>query len=292
MMGAVLNIKATTKVYGIFGHPVNHSLSPEMHNAAFQALRLDCVYLAFDIHPKDIESAARAIRSMGISGINVTIPHKESITFFLDEISPEASLTGAVNTVKNLDGKLTGYNTDVCGFLRAIKEDLGFHPKGLSAAVVGAGGAARAVLSSLCMNEAHQIYVINRTLDKAKRLASEFKKGFKDTMVQAVSLDDKDEIKGILSRSSLLVNATSAGMKGAPSMELPLESLPKDAVVYDLVYDPRETGLIKTSRELGLKASGGMSMLLYQGAESFEIWTGKEAPIGVMKKALDSTTPT
>jgi shikimate dehydrogenase len=263
-----------------------------MHNAAFQALRLDCVYLAFDIHPKDIEIAARAIRSMGISGVNVTIPHKESIIFFLDEISPEASLTGAVNTVKNVDGKLTGYNTDVGGFLRAIKEDLGFHPKGLSAAVVGAGGAARAVLSSLCMNEACQIYVINRTLDKAKRLTSEFKKSFKDSVLHASSLDDKDEIKDILSRSNLLVNATSAGMKGTPSIELPLESLPKDAVIYDLVYDPRETNLMKAAKQLGFKASGGLSMLLYQGAESFEIWTGRDAPVGVMKKAIDTITST
>ncbi len=279
-------IKATTKVYGIFGHPVNHSLSPQMHNAAFQSLRLDCVYLAFDVHPKDFEIAARAIKSMGISGVNITIPHKESIIFFLDEISPEANITGAVNTVKNVDGKLIGYNTDVSGFLRAIKEDLGFHPKGLSATVVGAGGAARAVLTSLCMNEAYQVYVINRTLDKAKRLASEFKKGFKDTFIQAVSLDDKDEIKNILGKTNLLVNATSAGMKGVDSVEIPLEYLQKEAVIYDLVYDPRETNLIKTAKELGYKASGGLSMLLYQGAESFEIWTGKDAPISVMKKAL------
>ncbi len=285
-------IKATTKVYGIFGHPVNHSLSPQMHNAAFQSLRLDCVYLAFDVHPKDFEIAARAIRSMCISGVNITIPHKESIIFFLDEISPEASLTGAVNTVKNVDGKLIGYNTDVSGFLRAIREDLGFHPKGLSAALIGAGGAARAVLTSLCMNEAYQVYVINRTLDKAKRLASEFKKGFKDTFIQAVSLDDKDDIKNILGKTKLLVNATSAGMKGVDSVEMPLEHLQKEAVIYDLVYDPRETNLIKTAKELGYKASGGLSMLLYQGVESFEIWTGKDAPTGVMKKALDSTTST
>jgi len=229
---------------------------------------------------------------MCISGVNITIPHKESIIFFLDEISPEASLTGAVNTVKNVDGKLIGYNTDVSGFLRAIKEDLGFHPKGLSAALIGAGGAARAVLTSLCMNEAYQVYVINRTLDKAKRLASEFKKGFKDTFIQAVSLDDKDEIKNILGKTNLLVNATSAGMEGVDSVEMPLEHLQKEAVIYDLVYDPRETNLIKTAKELGYKASGGLSMLLYQGVESFEIWTGKDAPTGVMKKALDSTTST
>jgi shikimate dehydrogenase len=281
-----LSIKGTTKVYAIFGHPVSHSLSPQMHNAAFGALGLDCVYIAFDVQPKDFEVAARAIRSMGISGVNITIPHKESIIFFLDEISPEASLIGAVNTVKNEDGKLTGYNTDVGGFLRSIK-DLGFEPKGLSVTVLGAGGAARAVLSALCIKEASEIYVINRTFDKAKKLTSEFKRNFKDTQIHAVSLDDKDEMEKSLSSANLFVNATSAGMKGVDSVEIPLELLSEEAVIYDLVYDPIETNLIKEANELGHKASGGLSMLLYQGAESFEIWTGLDAPIGVMKKAIE-----
>jgi shikimate dehydrogenase len=281
-----LSIKATTKVYAIFGHPVNHSLSPVMHNSAFKALKLDCVYVAFDIQPRDLESAARAIRPMGIQGVNITIPHKESIIFFLDEISQEASLTGAVNTVKNEDGKLIGYNTDVVGFLRAIKEDLGLHPKGLSVALLGAGGAARAVLSGLCMNGVSQVYLINRTFDKARKLASEFKKSFKDTSIEAISLDDKRGLEESLSTTNLLVNATSAGMKGMDPIEIPLEFLPKGSMVYDLVYNPRETDLIKRAKGLGHKASGGLSMLLYQGVESFEIWTGKSAPIEVMRKVI------
>ncbi len=281
-----MNIKGSTRVYSIFGHPVNHSLSPLMHNAAFRALHLDCVYVPFDVQPKDFETAARAIRAMGILGVNITIPHKESIIFFLDEISPEASLTGAVNTVKNDDGKLTGYNTDVGGFLRSIKEDLGFHPKGSNVAVIGAGGAARAVLSALCMNEASEIYVINRTFDKAKKLAAEFKKSFKDTQIYAASLDDKEEMEKSLSLANLLVNATSVGMKGIDSVEFPLELLSQRAAVYDLIYDPRETNLVKRVKEMGRRASGGLGMLLYQGAESFNIWTGMEAPIGVMKKAI------
>ena len=180
-----MNIEAATKVYGIFGHPVSHSLSPKMHNAAFR-----------------------------IQGVNVTIPHKENIIFFLDEISEEASLTGAVNTVKNEDGKLKGYNTDVGGFLKAIKEDLGFHPREMQAAVLGAGGAARAVVTALCMNEASGIYVINRTFDKAKKLVNEFKRNFKDISIEAVPLDDKRGVKDSLNHADILVNSTSAGMKG------------------------------------------------------------------------------
>ncbi len=281
-----MNVKATTRVYGIFGHPVAHSLSPVMHNSAFQSLYLDCVYVAFDIQPRDLESAARAIKSLGIAGVNITIPHKESMTFFLDHISPETTLTGAVNTVKNDNGKLSGYNTDVSGFLRAIKEDLGLHPRGLNVVVLGAGGAARAVLSALCMNEVSRVYILNRTFDKAKRLASEFKKHFKDTSIEAVSLEDRSGVENSLGSSSLLVNATSAGMEGMNQIEIPLESLPKGSMVYDLVYKPRETELVKRARELGYKASGGLSMLLYQGVESFEIWTGINAPVEVMRKAI------
>lgn len=282
-----MNIEATTKVYGIFGHPVSHSLSPKMHNAAFGALGIDSLYIAFDVDPKDLEIAARAIKPIGIQGVNITIPHKENIIFFLDEISAEASLTGAVNTVKNEDGKLKGYNTDVGGFLKALKGDLEFSPNGMRATVLGAGGAARAVVTALCLSEASGIYVVNRTFDKAKKLASEFKKGFKDISIEAVSLDDKRGVKDSLNTADILINSTSAGMKGIDQIEIPLEHLSEGAVVYDLVYSPRETELVRMAKEMGRKASGGLSMLVYQGAESFEIWTGMKAPIEMMRKAIE-----
>lgn len=282
-----MKVKATTKVYAIIGHPVSHSLSPVMHNAAFESLSLDCVYVAFDIQPRDLEPAARAIRAFGISGVNVTIPHKESILFFLDEVSQEAALTGAVNTIKNEEGKLVGYNTDVAGFLRAIEEDLGVNPKGISLVLIGAGGAARAVLSGMCMKGATRIYIANRTLDKAKKLASEFKKAFKDVFIEGISLYNKNGLEEALSKSTLLVNSTSAGMKGTASPQIPLELLPKDAVIYDLIYTPRETELVKRAKQLGYRAAGGLNMLLYQGAESFEIWTGKKAPIEVMREVIE-----
>ncbi len=282
-----MEVKATTKIYGIFGHPVSHSLSPVMHNSAFAVLGLDCVYLAFDIRPEKIGHAADAVRTLGIMGINITIPHKESIIPHLDEISPDAKLTGAVNTVKNEDGKLSGYNTDVGGFLRAVEEDLGSKPEGANVFLLGAGGAARAVMSAFCMNGAGSIYIANRTYEKALKLGSEFGKQFKNIKIEPIALDDKELIKARLSETDILVNSTSAGMEGSEMMEVPLEPLKESAAVYDLVYSPRETSLVKKARELGHSASGGLSMLLYQGALSFEIWTGRDAPVKVMRKAIE-----
>lgn len=281
-----MEIKATTKIYGIFGHPVSHSLSPVMHNSAFSALGLDCVYVAFDVSPEDIGKAAQAVRTLGISGINITIPHKESIIPHLDEIAPDAELTGAVNTVKNQGGKLSGHNTDVGGFLRAVREELGIEPKGSKVFLAGAGGAARAVMSAFCMNGAEEIYILNRTHDKALRLASGFGERFSKIKIEPVKFDDTKAIEAGLAQADILVNSTSSGMDGREGLDLPLDKMKETSAVYDLVYKPRETRLVKEARGLGLKASGGLGMLLYQGALSFEIWTGMKAPVDDMRKAL------
>jgi len=281
-----MEIMATTKIYGIFGHPVSHSLSPAMHNSAFSALGLDCVYVAFDISPEGIGKAAEAVRTLGISGVNITIPHKESIIPHLDEVAPEAELTGAVNTVKNDGGRLSGHNTDVGGFLRAVREDLGIEPEGSKVFLAGAGGAARAVMSAFCMNGAKKIYILNRTREKALRLASEFGVRFGKIKIEPIRHGDVKAIEAGLGKADILVNSTSSGMDGREVLDLPLDKMKKTSVVYDLVYKPRDTRLVKEARGLGLKASGGLGMLLYQGALSFEIWTGRQAPVDVMRKAL------
>ena len=281
-----MGIKATTDIYGIFGHPVKHSLSPDMHNSAFNALGLNSVYVAFDIDPENIEEAARAIRVMGIKGINITIPHKQTIIPCLDEISPDAKLTGAVNTIKNENGKLSGYNTDVGGFLRAIREDLDFSPEGKTLFLIGAGGAARAVLSAFCMNGGAVVYIADIIKDKAVDLANQFKANFQNIKIETLSLEDQDIVEQKFDEADILVNASPAGMDGVGSLNIPLTSLNKNAVVYDLVYKPPNTKLLTDAKELGHKASGGLTMLLYQGAESFEIWTGETAPVEIMKKAL------
>lgn len=281
-----MGVKATTSIYGIFGHPVKHSLSPDMHNSAFNELGLDSVYVAFDIDPDNIGEATNSIRTMGIKGINITIPHKQAIMAHLDEVSPDATLTGAVNTVKNDNGKLSGFNTDVGGFLRAIREDLDFTPEGKTLFLIGAGGAARAVLSAFCMNGGTVVYIADILKDKASELADQFKANFENIRFETVQMEDKNTISDKFSESDILVNASPAGMDGVGSHDIPLNDLKKSAVVYDLVYKPQNTNLLTDAKELGHKASGGLTMLLYQGAESFEIWTGETAPVSVMKKAL------
>ena len=239
-----MSVKATTQIYGIFGHPVKHSLSPDMHNSAFIELGLDAVYVAFDIEPDDVGDATRALRTMGIKGINITIPHKQTIIPHLDEVSADARLTGAVNTVKNEDGKLSGFNTDVGGFLRAIREDLDFSPQGNTLFLVGAGGAARAVMSACCMNGISQIYITDIIGEKAESLAQDFKDHFEDIDISPLSIEDEDTLAEKLSAADILVNASPAGMDGVGKPDIPVPSLNKDAVVYDLVYKPADTNLL------------------------------------------------
>ena len=239
-----MGVKATTSIYGIFGHPVKHSLSPDMHNSAFNELGLDYVYVAFDIEPENIGEATNSIRTMGINGINITIPHKQTIMAHLDEVSPDATLTGAVNTVKNDNGKLSGFNTDVGGFLRAIREDLDFTPEGKTLFLIGAGGAARAVLSAFCMNGGSVVYIADILKDKAQELAKQFQANFENIKFEIIEMEDKNTISDKFSESDILVNASPAGMDGVGSHDIPLNSLKKSAVVYDLVYKPQNTKLL------------------------------------------------
>ena len=280
-------VKSTTSIYGIFGHPVAHSLSPVMQNNAFSELDLDCVYVAFDILPTNIGDAVSGIRALGISGVNVTIPHKETIISMLDEISSDAMLVGAVNTISNVDGKLVGFNTDVGGLLRALREELNYTPEGTKAFLIGAGGAARAAIVALCRNYVSNITLVNRTHSKAKLLADEFIDHFPKVKFETIGLDDEESINRSIPGSDIIINASSAGMKGNDPLDLPLHLLPNHAGVYDLVYEPKETQLVRDSKKLGIKAFSGHSMLLYQGVEAFEIWTGLRAPVEIMKQALD-----
>ncbi len=282
-----MNISSTTRTYAIFGHPVKHSLSPVMHNAAFKELDMDGVYVAFDVAPENIGMAINGIRSLGISGVNITIPHKESVMNHLDEISDDAKLVGAVNTISNERGRLIGYNTDVNGLLRAIRDVLNFTPDEKKVLLIGAGGAARAVIAGLGRSGASEIVIVNRTLLKAERLADEFSGHFSKVDIKAVMLEDDKEVRRHIQECDILINASSAGMKEKNLLKLPLHLLCRTAVVYDLVYDPRDTQLVKDAREIGISASSGLSMLLFQGAEAFEIWNGVPAPLKAMRKVLD-----
>ncbi|MGH7885544.1 MAG: shikimate dehydrogenase, partial [Thermodesulfobacteriota bacterium] len=284
--GISLDIKATTKLYGIFGHPVTQSLSPLIHNFAFNKLGLDCIYLGFDIKPPNIRAAINSIKVLNIQGINITIPHKEAVISELDELTESVILTGAVNTIKNENGRLVGYNTDVTGVMRAIKEEFNFDPHYKTALVIGAGGASRAVIAGMCLNGISKIIIVNRTLSKAEQLMNSFSDQFPNIVFKTASLDDEKKLKSFISDSDIFINSASAGMGDIPPLKIPLGAVSKDCPVYDLVYKPALTPLVKQARALNLKAQSGLSMLLYQGVEAFEIWTGIKPPVKEMREIL------
>lgn len=275
-----------TRLFGILGYPARHSRSPAMHNAAFSALGMDCVYLAFEVRPERIKSAVEAVRSLAMGGVNVTVPHKRAVMGEMDFLSPEAELAGAVNTVKNDDGRLEGHNTDIAGALAALENSMGFRPEGKTALVIGAGGAARAVVSGLCMKNAERIFIANKTPEKAEKLSGEFSERFGKIRIGHSGLSG-GKIADFIANSDILINCSSAGMEGNGPLALPLEKFGGGFGVYDLVYKPAETPLVKSARALGIKAESGIDMLLYQGMRSFEIWTGGDAPGDAMRKALE-----
>ncbi len=277
-----MNISGKTHVCGVIGDPVEHSLSPIIHNAAFGSLKLDFAYLAFKVKPAEVGNAIAGMRALNIVGLNVTMPHKEAVIKHLDQIDENAKFLGAVNTIHNSDGKLFGYNTDGIGALTALKEN-GANPKGKRVLLLGCGGAARAIAYTLAQ-ETDELVILNRTVSEAKELASLLKKTFGKKVVADEILAHK--IKEHLGDSDILINATSVGMKpnAAQSLVEP-EWFKPNLTVMDIVYNPIETKLAKDAKSAGAKTVSGLEMLIYQGAASFEIWTKKPAPVKVMREA-------
>ena len=278
-------ITGKTGVTGIFGCPVGHSLSPLIHNTAFKAKSLDIIYLPFEVKPENLKEATGAIRALNFLGINVTVPHKEAIMPFLDKISEGALQAGAVNTILNKDGLLTGYNTDGDGYIRSLEKETGFDPKGKRVLILGAGGAARGILASLLKRSPERITISNRTLSRATRLASDFKEINRGTELKSIALDT-DKLDKVLKETHLLINTTTMGMDGRETIDLPLDSLLGGAVVSDIVYRPLDTAFIQRAHASGIMTHKGLGMLLEQGALSFKIWTGVEPPVDLMKKVL------
>ncbi|MGB9876853.1 MAG: shikimate dehydrogenase [bacterium] len=269
-------INATTKVVGVIGYPITHSLSPQMHNAAFTYLGLNYVYVAWEVIPERLKLAMDGMRGLGIIGMNVTIPHKERVGEYLDELSEESVMVGAVNTVHNLNGRLIGYNTDVEGFKRALGEDV----RGKKAVILGAGGAGKAVAYALLSSGASCI-VLNRTVEKARELVERYKKLGEIEGVALTPSNLREAMRG----AEILINATSIGMQGE-EIEGIEDVLHRNLLVMDLVYNPRETPLLRLARERKARVVEGWKMLLHQGAISFEIWTREKAPLEVMESIL------
>lgn len=266
-----MSINSKTKLCCIIGSPVEHSLSPIMHNAGYKALGLNFAYTAFNI--TDVKETLLGVRALGIRGVSVTVPHKLSVMPFLDKLDASAKEIGAVNTIVNDNGKLIGSNTDCEGAIRALEEKTKI--EGKQVFVVGAGGAARAIVFGLKKKNA-KIKIINRTVNRAQTLA-------KEVEIQYGNLTDLSEIKN----SDILIHATTTGMHPNSNNSLiPKEYLHKNLVVFDIVYNPKETKLIKDAGEVGCQIVYGYKMLLYQAVAQFELFTGVKAPVEVMEQAL------
>lgn len=265
------------------GWPIGHTLSPFMHNAAFAAAGLNYVYLPLAVKPEDLGKAVKGLPALDFSGMNVTIPHKVNVMQYLDEIEPGARLIGAVNTIVIRDGKLFGSNTDADGFIAALKEQ-GADPQGMNALLLGAGGAARAVVCGLAANGVNKIAVVAREAKKA----FEFAAGFQEVTEIAGIGFDEPAYADSLKRSDIIINCTPLGMKPKIDEAPPIlwQVLQPSAIVCDLVYTPLETRFMAEAKKRGHPTIGGLGMLIEQGAIAFEKWTGVKAPRDVMAKAV------
>jgi shikimate dehydrogenase len=275
-----MGLEKSIKTYCIIGDPIEHSLSPAMHNAAFNFLKLRSTYIAYRVAYSELAASICSLKEVRLAGFNVTIPHKTRILKYIDVLDRVASKAGAVNTVQNVDGVLYGYNTDVGGFLRPLVKR-GINLNGLNVLLLGAGGAARAVVVALSSKtENLKISIANRNRDRAKELAK-----IGNTLganCEAFSLQD---VELFSYRANLIVNTLPLGMHNEKSI-INVQYIPSDSIVYDVVYRPVLTDLLKNAKQAGATLVFGYEMLLEQGAESFQIWTGIPAPLEVMRKSL------
>jgi len=291
-MRSLNEINHNTKIVGVIGHPIKHSLSPMMHNYAFNKLDLDFVYLPFDIASINLKDALKGMLALGIKGFNVTIPHKERIVDYLDELSDSANIVNAVNTVVNENGKLHGYNTDVEGIIKTL-EEYKDEINGKMVSVIGAGGAARAVIYTLINRfNIEKINIINRTMGKAEALKDYFTSKMLFEKIKTYELSPPDIIK-ILNKSKLIVNASSIGMMPDEddSPTTIAESFNDNQIVFDLVYNPRRTKFLSIAESQGATVLNGLKMFVEQGAKAFEFWTNEIMPtekiLEILNKELE-----
>jgi len=271
-----------TLLLGVMGDPIGHSKSPAMHNIALEASGIPGMYVPLHVKPEHLAEAVTGTKALGFSGFNVTIPHKVEMLKLMDELDESAVCCGAVNTVVIQDGKLKGYNTDGIGYVRSLKEELNSELSGKHITILGAGGAARGVVYALLREQPASVTVINRTVDKAEQLATEFS----DDMLQVQS-GSYDTLDKVLLQTDILINTTSIGMS-PNSDETPLEQsrIPEGIIVSDLIYNPLETRFLREAKSRGCTVVGGLGMFVYQGAYAYEYWTGQPAPVSVMRSAL------
>ncbi len=277
------------KLYGIFGYPLSHTLSPAMHEAAFRELGIDANYIVLELIPDAFKKLMRRVSGFSLSGFNVTVPYKETVMKYLDEVRPEARAIGAVNTVFKQGTRWIGANTDMEGFLRTLVGDGGFRPSGKKAVVLGAGGAARAVVYGLSREGIREVLIADCFPEKARKIARDMGKIFKRTDYRAVEAGTL-EVKEALQKADVIINATPLGLKAQDPAVIPEDWIPrsiaKKIFFMDLIYNPAVTPFLKSAKRKGHRTLNGLGMLLYQGVRALELWTGRKAPVDVMRRAL------
>jgi shikimate dehydrogenase len=272
-----------TKKIGLIGKPLGHSISPVFQQAALDHCRIDARYEPWETEAEAMAQRVQGLRQPDRLGANVTVPHKEAVIPLLDELDPQAARIGAVNTIVNRDGRLHGYNTDASGFARALRERGGFDPRGAHVVQIGAGGAGRAVAAALVQGGAASIALFDIDRERAQRLVRDL--GGQGATVLREAPIDEENLAAAVSKCQLLVNCTPIGMRHSPQeqdLPLPADLIPAGVLVFDVVANPLETRLMAEAKKRGARTLGGLSMLVYQGAHSFELWTGVEAPVAVM----------
>jgi len=278
-------INGSTKLTGIIGHPITHSVSPQMHNAAYAKLGLNYCYVPISVKPEDLERALEGIRILGFAGVNVTIPHKEAVISHLDEVTKLARVIGSVNVILNQEGRLIGYNTDGPGFIDSLKEDAGFDVKDKRALILGAGGGAKAVAMTLAQDGIKNLVISDLIYEKAENLCEYINSHF--GIAPYACPANSNELRKVIDKCDLIVNASPVGMSPNTNAS-PLSDdirIPNSAVAYDLVYNPMETKFLKQAKASGAKTVSGLGMLIRQGALAFSLFTEEEAPVKVMKEA-------
>ncbi len=281
-----MDITGTTRLLGLLGDPVAHSISPRMHNAAFAVLGLPYVYLAFKAGEAELGAAVAALRSLDALGFNLTMPLKKAILPLLDEVSPAALMIGSVNTVVNREGRLVGHNTDGLGFVRSLQEE-GIAVAGKRILMAGAGGSARSVAIQLALEGAAELVIVNRSLEKALAICEVVERNVPGCHALGLELDEA-RLRDRLGEADIFINATALGMH--PNVESSVlaraDLLRPPLVVADFIYNPRKTRLLLMAEEAGCVAINGLGMLLWQGAEAFKIWTGVEMPVARVREAM------
>lgn len=285
-------ITGHTRLTALLGSPVAHSISPLMHNESFRQLGLDYVYLCFDVNENTLSSAVQGLKACGIKGFNLTMPNKNKIVELLDELSPAAKLIGAVNTVVNENGRLIGYNTDGTGYMQSVK-DAGYNIIGKTITIMGAGGAATAICSQAALDGVEKIHIFARRSSRFWDRTQKLTDTINSTLACRAELHEQEDthtLRASIGESALLLNATSVGM--TPNTEASVITDPsfftENLIVSDVIYNPKETMFLRLARQAGCQTFNGMYMLLYQGAEAFRLWTGKDMPVALIKEKFFS----